>query len=107
MTTVKQFCSKGCIVKIENQNKLLPTPIAYMPDGSIMPELLTEQETILFLRLDKENNPTRTLKYYRDKGQLRAVKIGTNLLYPKQELFDFIQVATEWFNRNKNLENIS
>jgi len=78
-----------------------------MPDGSIMPELLTEQETILFLRLDTENNSVRTLKYYRDKGQLRAVKIGTNLLYPKQELLNFIEVATEWFNRNKNLGNIS
>jgi len=25
-----------------------------MPDGSIMPELLTEEKAILFLRLDKE-----------------------------------------------------
>ena len=79
----------------------------YMPDGSIMPELLTEQEAILFLRLDTENNSTRSLKYYRDKGQLRAVKIGTNLLYPKQELLNFIKVATDWFNRNKNFDNIS
>jgi hypothetical protein len=78
-----------------------------MPDGSIMPELLTEKETYVFLRIEKENNPSRTLKYYRDKGQLRAVKIGTNLLYPKQELLDFIQVATDWYNRNKNCENIS
>jgi hypothetical protein len=62
----------------------------YMPDGSIMPELLTEQEACIFLRIDMESNPTRTLKYYRDKGQLRAVKIGTNLLYPKQELLSFI-----------------
>lgn len=38
----------------------------YMPNGSIMPELLTEEDAILFLRLDKENNPSRTLKYYRD-----------------------------------------
>ena len=79
----------------------------YMPDGSIMPELLTEQEAIQFLRLDTENNPSRTLKYYRDKGQLRAVKIGSNLLYPKQKLLSFIKTATDWFNRNKNCENIS
>ena len=79
----------------------------YMPDGSIMPELLNEQEAVVFLRLDTEKNPTRTLKYYRDKGQLRAVQIGTNLLYPKQELLKFIQIATDWFNRNKNLDNIS
>ena len=78
-----------------------------MPDGSIMPEILTEEEAIIFLRLEKENNPTRTLKYYRDKNQLRAVKIGTRLLYPKNELLSFIQIATEWFNRNKNCEDIS
>ena len=79
----------------------------YMPDGSVMPELLTEDETYVFLRIEKENNPSRTLKYYRDKGQLRAVKIGTNLLYPKSELLNFIKVATDWYNRNKNCENIS
>jgi hypothetical protein len=79
----------------------------YMPNGNIMPELLNEQEALIFLRLEKENNPERTLKYYRDKGQLRGLKIGTNFLYPKRELLKFIEVATEWFNRNKNPENIS
>lgn len=78
-----------------------------MPDGSVVPVLLTEDEAIIFLRLETENNPKRTLKYYRDKGQLKAVKIGTNLLYPMQELLDFIQIATDWFNRNKNHQNIS
>ena len=80
----------------------------YMPDGkTIMPELLTEQEALIWLRLETEDNAPRTLKYYRDKGQLRGVKIGKNFLYPKQELLDFIQIATDWFNRNKNYENIS
>ena len=72
-----------------------------------MPELLTEQEAIVWLRLETENNPSRTLKYYRDKNQLKGVKIGTNFLYPKNELLTFIEVATDWFNRNKNIENIS
>ena len=81
--------------------------INFMPDGSIMPELLTEEETVIFLRLETENNPSRTLKYYRDKRGLRGLKIGTKLLYPKQELLNFIEVATDWFNRNKNSENIS
>ncbi len=92
---------------MDNKYDIFSIPTVYMPDGSIMPELLIEQEVVIFLRLDTENNPKRTLKYYRDKGQLRAVKIGTNLLYPKQELLNFIQVATDWFNRNKNLDNIS
>lgn len=79
----------------------------YMPDGSIMPELLTEQEAIVFLRLDAEKNAPRTLKYYRDKGHLRGLKIGTNFLYPKQELLDFIAMATDWFNRDKTPEKVS
>ena len=90
-----------------SNNDSLTIPTAYMPNGSIMPELLTEQEAVIFLRLEEDNNPKRTLKYYRDKGQLRAVKIGTNLLYPKQELLNFVYIATAWFNRNKNIENIS
>ena len=81
--------------------------IHYMPDGSIMPELLTTEEAIIWLRLDTEDNPKRTLKYYRDKNQLRGLKIGMNFLYPKQELLNFIDIATDWFNRNKNYENIS
>jgi hypothetical protein len=72
-----------------------------------MPELLTENEAAVWLRLENDNNPARTLKYYRDKGQLRGVKIGSNLLYPKQELLNFIKVATDWYNRNKNCGNIS
>jgi len=79
----------------------------YMPDGSIMPELLTEQEAIVWLRLESEDNAKRTLKYYRDKHQLRGVMIGKNYLYPKQELLRFVEVATDWFNRNKEAENIS
>lgn len=79
----------------------------YMPDGSVMPELLTAEEAIKFLRLEKEKNPQRTLKYYRDKNRLRGVKIGRNFLYPKPELLNFIGVATEWYHRNKDIEIIS
>jgi hypothetical protein len=94
---------------MENENTvLIQTNTHYMPDGKkIMPQLLTENEAIVFLRLETENNPSRTLKYYRDKNQLRGVKIGSNLLYPKQELLNFIEIATDWFNRNKNIDNIS
>ena len=52
------------------------------------PELLTEDEAIRFLRLDVNGprNPAGTLKYYRDQGVLRAVRIGRNLRYPRREL---------------------
>ena len=92
---------------MSNHNDYTTTGPIHMPNGNIMPELLTEQEAIVFLRLEGENSPARTLKYYREKNQLRAVRIGNNLLYPKQELLGFIKIATDWFNRNKNIENIS
>lgn len=52
------------------------------------PELLTEDEAIRYLRLDVNGpqNPAGTLKYYRDRGVLRAVRIGRNLRYPRKEL---------------------
>jgi hypothetical protein len=90
-----------------SDNQTLCSCPVYMPDGSIMPELLTEQEAIVFLRLDTEKNAPRTLKYYRDKGHLRGLQIGRNFLYPKRELLDFIAMATDWFNRDKTPENVS
>ena len=65
---------------------------AVLPDGNggftPCPELLTENEAIRYLRLDVNgpNNPEGTLKYYRDQGVLRAVRIGRNLRYPRKEL---------------------
>ena len=52
------------------------------------PELLTEDEAVRYLRLDVSGprNPAGTLKYYRDQGVLRAVRIGRNLRYPRREL---------------------
>ncbi len=50
--------------------------ISVLPDGkggfTPCPELLTEVEACLYLRLDEDgsSDPKRTLKYYRDKGQL-------------------------------------
>ncbi|MHC4725287.1 MAG: hypothetical protein ACYS9V_13765 [Planctomycetota bacterium] len=71
----------------------------YFPDGSIVPYLLTEPEAILFLRLEKDKNPSRTLKYYREKNQLKGTRIGNNFCYTQKELLEFIDRATEWTNR--------
>ena len=75
--------------------------ISYYADGTIVPDLLTEDEAIKFLRLDTDNikNPKGTLKYYRDKGQLRGARIGNNYCYAKNELLSFIEKATDWTNR--------
>ncbi len=75
--------------------------IDYFADGAVVPYLLTEEEAIKFLRLDTDTikNPHRTLKYYRDKAQLRGTRIGNNYCYTKKELLAFIDRATDWTNR--------
>lgn len=73
-------------------NRYAIAPIAVLPDGNggSTPclELLTEDEAVRYLRLDIDapKNPKGTLKYYRDQGILRAVRIGRNLRYPRKEL---------------------
>jgi hypothetical protein len=49
---------------MENNNLYFGT--VYFPDGTPVPELLTESEAILFLRLDTDNtnDHERTLKHY-------------------------------------------
>jgi len=70
-----------------------------MPDGKggflPCPEVLTEAEAILFLRLDKQKaNAKKTLQYYREQGKLKATKIGKNLLYSKKALCAFVDKMT-------------
>jgi len=73
----------------------------YMPDGSVVPELMTEEEAIRFLRLDTDGpaNPCSTLKYYRDEGLLRATRVGKKNRYLKAELLKFLSLMTERTNR--------
>ena len=79
------------------RNTRVPHTRAILPDrrGDFMPcpELLTEEEAIRYLRLDINGpkNPGGTLKYYRDQGVLRAVRIGRKLRYPRTELDGMIQ----------------
>ena len=54
--------------------------MSVLPDGqggfTPCPELLTEAEAVRFLRLEGEPNPSRTLRYYREKGLLGATQVG-------------------------------
>ena len=86
---------------LTNNNTIYIGPI-YFADGRPVPELLTEIEVIKFLRLDINGptDPAKTLKYYRDKGQLRATRIGQKYCYQKKELLRFLDKATDWTNRN-------
>ena len=77
---------------------------SYMPDGSPAPDLLTEEEAIIFLRLDKDGpaNPKKTLKYYRDKEMLRGTRVGLRYHYQRKELLEFLDKATERTNQNRS-----
>lgn len=64
------------------------------------PELLTPVEAAQYLRLDELDlhTPTsaiRTLKFWRDKGELKATKFARRVWYRKSELDRFLTVKTE------------
>ncbi len=65
----------------------------YMPDGRPAPEVMTQEEAILFLRLNEADlkNPATTLQYYRDKGELNGIRIGKTIRYTKEDLLDFLR----------------
>ena len=60
------------------------------------PELLTEEEAVRYLRLDIDGpaKPTLTLRYYREKGLLRATRVGRKLRYRRVELDDLMAKLT-------------
>jgi hypothetical protein len=59
--------------------------------------ILTEEEAIHYLRLDvgKTKHPSQTLRYYREKGLLRAARIGRCNRYPIWELDAFVRRLIE------------
>lgn len=78
-----------------------------LPDGNggftPCPELMTEDEAIRFLRLDMDDSvdPKQTLKYYRDRGQLIAIKVGRRNRYRRQDLENFLA------QKSKSIQNHS
>ncbi len=65
--------------------------------------ILTEAEAIHWLRLDVKGpkNPSGTLKFYRDRGLLRGVRIGRQFRYPITELEKFVARLVERVEREK------
>ena len=78
-----------------NNDKFINT--VFFPNGTPVPEVLTEQVTIHFLRLDVDGpkHPELTLQYYRREGLLKAVKLGKRLRYTKTELLNFLERLSE------------
>jgi hypothetical protein len=61
------------------------------------PEVLTEEEVIRYLRLDliDVKDPAGTLRYYRERGLLRATQVGKAVRYRRVELERFLERLTE------------
>lgn len=67
---------------------------------TVFGELLNPVEAAQYLRLDELGTHTprtaiRTLKFWRDRGQLRATKYARHVWYRKSELDRFLAVKTE------------
>ena len=72
--------------------------VSFFADGHSVPDLLTEDETVAFLRLNEKDgpkNPSTTLKYYRDKNLLRPTRVGKNNRYLRTELLRFLDQLTK------------
>lgn len=86
---------------IENTTRNLPQslPLAILPGDppTPCPEVLTPEEAVRYLRLDKTGikDPLLSLRYYREKGLLRGTKVGLRLRYRRVELERFLERATD------------
>lgn len=67
--------------------------VVFMPDGRPAPAVMTSEELIEFLRLDGKGE--RTLKYYRDEGELCGIRIGRKVRYPLDEVLRFLAQKVE------------
>ena len=77
------------------QDNLFST-ICYMANGNPAPEVMTEEDVVAFLRLDTDGTGASvTLKYYRDKGLLKGIRIGKKLRYTRREVLRFLDRLTE------------
>ena len=77
-----------------------PSALAWPARPQVFPELLTPVEAAQYLRLDELGTLTsraaiRTLKFWRDRGELRATKYARHVWYRKSELDRFLSVKTE------------
>ena len=73
-----------------------------MPDGKPVPTVLNDEELIQLLRLDEQgpHNARTTLKYYRDKGLLKGIRLGKKIRYTRDEVLKFLEKQTERTNQN-------
>ena len=65
----------------------------------VFPELMTPTEAAMYLRLDQTGHTIesagRTLKYWRDRDELKATKYARRVWFLKKELDQFLENKTE------------
>ena len=85
---------------MKGQNEVVIYGVSYFADGAVVPDLMTEEEAIKFLRLDIDGpkDPSTTLEYYRSENRLKATKVGKRLRYLKSELLNFLEYQTQYSN---------
>ena len=69
----------------------------YMPGeaGNVpAPYLMTVEEAARFLRIES-SEPDETLRYYRQKGWLKAVQIGKKVRFTLPDLIECVEKAKE------------
>jgi len=61
------------------------------------PEVLTREEAIVYLRLDKASvkNPERVIDHYRREGRLAGVLIGRRIMFRRVDLDEFLERQME------------
>jgi len=68
--------------------------IIYMPNGRPAPVVLTPTEVVKLLRLEGKD-PLRTLKYYRDEGQLKGIILGKKVRYRLIDVQHFLELKAK------------
>ena len=63
--------------------------VMFLPSGRPAPAVLTAEETAELLRLDN-GDPMRTLKYFRDEGQLVGIRLGRKVRYRLIDVENFL-----------------
>jgi hypothetical protein len=79
---------------------MAPSNLDWPPRPTTFPDLLNPIEAAQYLRLDETgihspSSAVRTLKFWRDRGELRATKYARHVWYRKSELDRFLSVKTE------------
>lgn len=81
-------------------NVHLPSGTALMPDGRPVPDILTADQVLHYLRLGYDDNPggkhpVRSLRTLREKGWLVGFKCGRDVKFTREALLTCVKRMQE------------